>query len=90
MCLQSDSSLTVVENTEAGEGAGSDEPEELTVDFGDAEVATPSEDWQTLKPGNTTGHTGPAITSKDICFCFRLCVCARMQARQCQLVPMSG
>lgn len=59
VCLQSDSSLTVVENTEAGEGAGSDEEEEVTVDFGDLEVVQPSEEWQTLKPGNTTGHTGP-------------------------------
>lgn len=61
VCLQSDSFLTVVENTEAGEGAGSDEEEEVTVDFGDLEVVQPSEEWQTLKPGNTTGHTGPFI-----------------------------
>ncbi|XP_067454645.1 nucleotide exchange factor SIL1 [Thunnus thynnus] len=50
---KSESALTVVENTEGGEGAGSDEDEEATVeeDEGDLEVVQPTEEWQTLKPG---------------------------------------
>ncbi|CAJ1057978.1 nucleotide exchange factor SIL1 isoform X2 [Xyrichtys novacula] len=48
---KSDSALTLVENTEAG----GDEEEEVTVDEeeeeGDLEVVKPTEEWQTLKPG---------------------------------------
>uniref|UniRef100_A0A3Q3X4H4 Nucleotide exchange factor SIL1 n=1 Tax=Mola mola TaxID=94237 RepID=A0A3Q3X4H4_MOLML len=40
-------SLTVVENAEGGEGAGGGKEEELPVE----EVVQPSEEWQTLKPG---------------------------------------
>ncbi|XP_010748936.3 nucleotide exchange factor SIL1 [Larimichthys crocea] len=49
---KSDSALTVVENTEGGEGAGGDE-EEVTVDEDeeDLEVVQPTDEWQTLKPG---------------------------------------
>ncbi|XP_068570281.1 nucleotide exchange factor SIL1 [Cebidichthys violaceus] len=48
---KSDSALTVVENTEGREGGGADEEAEVTVDEGDLEVVQPTEDWQTLKPG---------------------------------------
>ncbi len=53
--VQSDSALTVVENTGGGEEeAGGDVDEEVTVneDEGDLEVVQPTEEWQTLKPGN--------------------------------------
>uniref|UniRef100_UPI0037E71C72 nucleotide exchange factor SIL1 n=1 Tax=Semicossyphus pulcher TaxID=241346 RepID=UPI0037E71C72 len=48
---KSDSALTVVESTEGG---GGDEEEEVTVDEeeeGDLDVVQPTEEWQTLKPG---------------------------------------
>lgn len=50
---KSDSALTVVENTEEGEGVVSDEEDEVTIDEdeGDLEVVQPTEEWQTLKPG---------------------------------------
>ncbi|XP_035524599.1 nucleotide exchange factor SIL1 [Morone saxatilis] len=46
----SESALTVVENKGGG---GDDEEEEVTIDEdeGDLEVAQPTEEWQTLKPG---------------------------------------
>ncbi|XP_070818804.1 nucleotide exchange factor SIL1 [Chaetodon trifascialis] len=47
---KSDSALTVVESTEGAEGVGGDE-EEAMVDEGDSEVVQPTEEWQTLKPG---------------------------------------
>lgn len=54
LSVQSESALTVVENAGGGEAAGSDEDEEATVDEdeGDLEVVQPTEEWQTLKPGN--------------------------------------
>ncbi|XP_074503968.1 nucleotide exchange factor SIL1 [Sebastes fasciatus] len=50
---KSDSALTVVENTEGGEGVVGDEEDEVTIDEdeGDLEVVQPTEEWQTLKPG---------------------------------------
>ncbi|KAM8733422.1 nucleotide exchange factor SIL1 [Acanthopagrus schlegelii] len=55
---KSDSALTVVENKEGGGGRGEghdddDDKEEVTVDEdeGDLEVVQPTEEWQTLKPG---------------------------------------
>ncbi|XP_073342716.1 nucleotide exchange factor SIL1 isoform X2 [Pagrus major] len=53
---KSDSALTLVENTEGGgrgEGGNDDDEEEMTVDEdeGDLEVVQPTEEWQTLKPG---------------------------------------
>ncbi|XP_054453638.1 nucleotide exchange factor SIL1 [Anoplopoma fimbria] len=50
---KSDRALTVVENTEGREGGGADEEAEVSVDEdeGDLEVVQPTEDWQTLKPG---------------------------------------
>ncbi|XP_041800161.1 nucleotide exchange factor SIL1 [Chelmon rostratus] len=47
---KSDSALSVVENTEGAEREGVDE-EEAMVDEGDSEVVHPTEEWQTLKPG---------------------------------------
>lgn len=57
MSVQSDSALTVVENTEGGEEVGGDEDEEVTVneDEGDLDVVQPTDEWQTLKPGNVLG-----------------------------------
>ncbi|XP_051276717.1 nucleotide exchange factor SIL1 [Dicentrarchus labrax] len=48
---KSESALTVVENKEGG--GGEEEEEEVTIDEdeGDLEVAQPTEEWQTLKPG---------------------------------------
>ncbi|KAM9356784.1 nucleotide exchange factor SIL1 [Symphorus nematophorus] len=53
--MESDSALTVVENPDGGEGAGGDEEAEVTVDEdeGDLEVVQPTEEWQTLKPGQS-------------------------------------
>ncbi|XP_053180477.1 nucleotide exchange factor SIL1 isoform X2 [Scomber japonicus] len=53
---KSESALTVVENMEGGEGASSDDDgDEVTIDEdeeeGDLEVVQPTEEWQTLKPG---------------------------------------
>ncbi|XP_044062108.1 nucleotide exchange factor SIL1 isoform X3 [Siniperca chuatsi] len=48
---KSDSALTVVENTEGGEEIDGGEEEEVMVDEGDLEVVQPTEEWQTLKPG---------------------------------------
>lgn len=45
------SALTVVKNPDGREGGGADEEAEVTVDEGDLEVVQPTEDWQTLKPG---------------------------------------
>ncbi|XP_060935425.1 nucleotide exchange factor SIL1 [Limanda limanda] len=45
---RSDSALTVVENAEGGGGAGGDEEEEANLNL---EVIQPTEQWQTLKPG---------------------------------------
>ncbi|XP_026212826.1 nucleotide exchange factor SIL1 isoform X2 [Anabas testudineus] len=49
------SALTVVDNPEGGEGAHRDEEDEATVDedgdLEDIEVVQPTEQWQTLKPG---------------------------------------
>lgn len=93
LCLQSDSALTVVENNEGGgrEGRDDDDDQEaITVDEdeGDLEVVQPTEEWQTLKPGNE--HDLPVI-----CRCQEtsglvldiLCVCVCAQARQCPEVP---
>ncbi|KAL7395766.1 hypothetical protein ABVT39_022820 [Epinephelus coioides] len=50
---KSESALTVVENTEEDDGVVGDEEEEVAVDEdgGDLEVVQPTEEWQTLKPG---------------------------------------
>ncbi|TNN63890.1 Nucleotide exchange factor SIL1 [Liparis tanakae] len=48
---KTDSALTVVKNAEGRERGGTDEEAEVTDDEGDLEVVQPTEDWQTLKPG---------------------------------------
>ncbi|XP_034400002.1 nucleotide exchange factor SIL1 isoform X1 [Cyclopterus lumpus] len=48
---KSDCALTVVKNAGGMEGGGADEEAEVTVDEGHLEVVQPTEDWQTLKPG---------------------------------------
>ncbi|XP_029297621.1 nucleotide exchange factor SIL1 isoform X2 [Cottoperca gobio] len=50
---KSDSALAVVENTEGEEGAGGEEGEKLMSeeDEGEFNVVQPTEEWQTLKPG---------------------------------------
>ncbi|XP_049442566.1 nucleotide exchange factor SIL1 [Epinephelus fuscoguttatus] len=50
---KSESALTVVENTEEDDGVVGDEEEEVAVDEdgGNLEVVQPTEEWQTLKPG---------------------------------------
>lgn len=56
MSVQTGSALTVVDNPEGGEGAHRDEEDEATVDedgdLEDIEVVQPTEQWQTLKPGD--------------------------------------
>lgn len=48
MALQSEAALAVVENTDGrGGGGGVDEEEQ-----GDLEMIQPTDQWQTLKPGN--------------------------------------
>ena len=98
MFVQSDSALTVVENKEGGGGRGEgrdddDDKEEVTVDEdeGDLEVVQPTEEWQTLKPGNV--HELPVIchcqeTSGLVLDVLCVCVCVCVQARQCPQVPM--
>lgn len=68
-------SLTVVENAEGGEGAGGGKEEELPVE----EVVQPSEEWQTLKPGNVlkgimVQRQNPFGSVLDF-FCACVCVC---------------
>ncbi|XP_068451824.1 nucleotide exchange factor SIL1 isoform X2 [Clinocottus analis] len=46
-----ESALTVVKNPDGREGGGADEETEVAVDEEDLEVVQPTEDWQTLKPG---------------------------------------
>ena len=95
MFVQSDSALTVVENKEGGGGRGEgrdddDDKEEVTVDEdeGDLEVVQPTEEWQTLKPGNV--HELPVIchcqeTSGLVLdvLCVCVCVCRPGSAHRC-------
>ncbi len=85
--VQSDSALTVVENTEGEEGVGDDEEEEVMVDEDDGvlEVVQPTEEWQTLKPGaaltavllilSYSKNIWISIYGVCVCVCVCLCVC---------------
>lgn len=84
MILQSDSALTVVENTEGGEGVGGDEEVEVTDDEDEdiLEVVQPTAEWQTLRPGNEA--EGVLLICKHfnsfftLTFLLMACACACM------------
>lgn len=73
--MQSDSALTVVKNAEGRERGGTDEEAEVTDDEGDLEVVQPTEDWQTLKPGNVLQGVLLLVIVKHTSVLDLLCVC---------------